>query len=315
MAKYYARVMLCLLSLIGFMVSVPLAAGSSLLEPVNRWLCPDEMDEPLGVIIEKMHERVLTETYFVNSSGSSIPYGTEATGREKVDARSVLAGLFILPAAFDEVRGALLKRVAENVGIQSYSDHEKWNIEEVYGYMIRAEPIGLLNRVQSHEEAISLWGEVERKANSAARFLKPIGFNFKLFRATEITTKPYNLVPSREGLSQAALLVWDGKGTPKEALSFVLVVRGDKAKEWGLMSMHAPIPGYWDTYSRYVSSTEYNLIDEVAGELATSFAVFPFGLGSKGSAPYIYWKRARHWIDAYEKAPTTVTPPKLQPCK
>lgn len=115
------------------------------------------------------------------------------------------------------------------------------------------------------------------------------------FLGYRLRSKPYNRVPERQGYSTLTVLLLDGTGLMSEKCTLLVLYRTDRAKQWGLLSIHDPFSfRYSERVIDVVTTGEYGIVQQIAESIPGSSKILKLSDASGWYEDYEVWSLFRN---------------------
>ena len=186
----------------------------------------------------------ISSSYLVKRFGEKTFRGTHPIGGEFTATALVVA----LSGDYNEVVSHLSELLEESFGIDRLRTMRDVDISDAWSY-------------HPHADTASILLEEKREWSSSLDELK---ISRTHVETTFFRTKRYNEVGSRSGYSQARFVALNGRQLFDCKCTIILVYRLDKAKQWGLDTMHNLSFGYRLRVIEIVTETELDILESLA---------------------------------------------------
>ena len=263
--------LILLLVLIGVGVS-PLATAAPATKPAEThlWVCA-------GYFMKRLDREVA-------SHGVDIYRERFMATRDDAIRRAV----FVFPVAYRILRDHLRSQTETCFGEAAYVEHPAFDL--------RDDVAAAGDKAATAADAYKPGEQIASLAGPGAGSGKPA--------AVEITTKPYNGVPSKNGWSQLHLLILDGAPVLGSDSTLVVAWRSDSSEEWGTTKSGGLFSfGKHRVSVDFVTGTEFALMERMGKLYRTPFGLFPLSASGPLQKDTASWQQARDWLERYRAKP------------
>jgi hypothetical protein len=203
---------------------------------------------------------------------------------------AIRRAVFVFPVAYRVLRDHLRSQTATRFGEAAFVEHPAFDLRDDVAAAPGAKAASSAGTYSPGEQIASL-------AEPGVRLDKRPA-------AVEITTKPYNGVPSKNGWSQLHLLVLDGAPILGSDSTLVVAWREDSAEEWGTGKSGSLFSfGKHRASASFVTATEFALMERLGKLYGTPFGLFPLSDSGPLQKDAAGWQNAREWLERYRAKP------------
>ena len=211
--------------------------------------------------------------------------------RERFMARkdgAVRRAVFVFPVAFRVMRDHLRSQTATRFGEATFSEHAALDL----GLDVAAAPGGKSATAVKH-----------RPGDQLAALAGP-GIRLESAAAVRMTTKPYNVVPSKNGWSELHMVALDGASIVGIDSTLIVLWRQDSAEAWGTGESGSLLDfGKHRLSADFVTSSEFALMERLSKLYNTPFGLFPLSDGGPLGKDAASLRNARDWLAKYKENP------------
>lgn len=211
--------------------------------------------------------------------------------RERFMARkdgAVRRAVFVFPVAFRIMRDHLRSQTATRFGEAAFSEHAALDL----GLDVAAAPAGKAATAVKH-----------RPGDQLAALADP-GIRLESAAAVRMTTKPYNVVPSKNGWSELHMVALDGANVVGIDSTLIVLWRQDSAEAWGTGESGSLLDfGKHRLSADFVTSSEFALMERLSKLYNTPFGLFPLSGGGPLGKDAASLRNARDWLAKYKENP------------
>lgn len=130
------------------------------------------------------------------------------------------------------------------------------------------------------------------------------GIRLESAAAVRMTTKPYNVVPSKNGWSELRIVALDGADIVGIDSTLIVLRRQDSAETWGTGESGSLLDfGKHRLSADFVTSSEFALMERLSKLYNTPFGLFPLSDGGPLSKDAASLRNAREWLTKYKEDP------------
>lgn len=130
------------------------------------------------------------------------------------------------------------------------------------------------------------------------------GIRLESAAAVRMTSKPYNVVPSKNGRSELHIVALDGADIVGIDSTLIVLRRQDSAETWGTGESGSLLDfGKHRLSADFVTSSEFALMERLSKLYNTPFGLFPLSDGGTLSKDAASLRSARDWLVKYKENP------------
>jgi hypothetical protein len=201
---------------------------------------------------------------------------------------AVRRAVFVFPVAYRVMRDHLRSQTATRFGEAAFVEYPAFDL--------RGDLPASSGKTASAARSF--------KAGDQIAALADTGVRLESTAATHMTTKAYNGVPSKKGWSELHMLVLDGAAIVGSDSTLVVTWREDSAESWGTGESGSLLDfGKHRLSARFVTSTEFALMERLGRLYSTPFGLFPLSDSGPLQQDAATWENARQWLENYRAKP------------